>query len=125
MRLHQIYAPLTRQGHEVILYACAFPGGEKEERVDGIEVHRLGNDLTFAPRCTFGLRGWVKKHQPDIVVEELNNLPFYSPVIYKGPLMVQMAHLWRTSIFKEASFPVAFVVWFFEQTIGWFYKNKM
>ncbi len=123
MRLHQIYSPLTQQGHEVVLYSCAFPGCRKWEDVDGIEVHRLGNDLTFAPLCTLGLRRWVKKNQPDIVVEELNKLPFYSPVVYKGPLMIQMAHLWRNSIFKEASFPVAFVVWFFEQTIGWFYKN--
>ena len=123
MRLHQIYAPLTKQGHEVVLYSCAFPGCKKTENVDGIEVHRLGNDLTFAPRCTLGLRKWVKRHQPDIVVEELNKLPFYSPLVYKGPLMIQMAHLWRNSIFKEAIFPVAFVVWFFEQTIGWFYKK--
>ncbi|MEA2069278.1 MAG: glycosyltransferase family 4 protein [Verrucomicrobiota bacterium] len=123
MRLHQIYAPLTQQGHEVVLYSCAFKGCKKQETVDGIAVHRMGNDLTFAPLCTLSLRIWVKQHQPDIVVEELNKLPFYSPVVYKGPLMVQMAHLWRNSIFKEASFPVAFVVWFFEQTIGWFYKK--
>jgi len=123
MRLHQIYAPLTQQGHEVVLYSSAFSGCKKQENVDGIEVHRLGNDLTFAPLCTLNLNKWVKKYQADIVVEELNKLPFYSPLVYKGPLMVQMAHLWRNSIFKEASFPIAFVVWFFEQTIGWFYKN--
>ena len=123
MRLHQIYAPLTQQGHEVVLYSCAFPGCKKQENVDGIEVHRLGNDLTFAPLCTLNIKRWAKRHNADVVVEELNKLPFYSPVVYKGPLMIQMAHLWRNSIFKEASFPVAFVVWFFEQTIGWFYKK--
>jgi glycosyltransferase involved in cell wall biosynthesis len=123
MRLHQIYAPLTEQGHEVVLYSCAFPGCEKQENVDGIEIHRLGNDLIFAPLCTVNLKRWVKRHNADIVVEELNKLPFYSPLVYKGPLMIQMAHLWRNSIFKEAIFPVAVVVWFFEQTIGWLYKK--
>lgn len=123
MRLHQIYAPLTQQGHEVVLYSCAFPGCKKQESLDGIEVYRLGNDLSFAPLCTLNLKRWVKRHHSDIVVEELNKLPFYSPLVYKGPLMVQMAHLWRKSIFKEALFPIAFVVWFFEQTIGWFYKK--
>lgn len=123
MRLHRIYAPLTTQGHEVFLYSCAFKGCKREEVIDGIHVKRRGNDLLFAPLCTLSLRTWVRTHQPDIVVEELNKLPFYSPVVYKGPLMVQMAHLWRNSIFKEACLPVALVVWFFEQTIGWFYKN--
>ena len=75
MRLHQIYAPLTQQGHEVVLYSCAFPGCAKTENVDGIEVRRLGNDLTFAPLCTLNLKRWAKKHRADIVVEELNKLP--------------------------------------------------
>ena len=123
MRLHHVYAPLTRQGHEVILYACAFPGCEKQEQIDGIEVHRLGNDFTFSFLCMMKLRGWVKKHKPDVVVEDLNKLPFYSPVVYKGPLVIQMHHLWRSSIFKETIFPMALFIWLSEESIRWIYRK--
>ena len=122
-RLQQVYAPLTKQGHEVILYCCAFSGGEPQDNIDGIEVHRLGNDATFSFLCALKLRGWVNKHQPDVVVEDFNKLPFYSPLVYKGPLVIQMHHLWRGSIFREASLPVALLVWLSEEMIRWVYRK--
>jgi len=69
------------------------------------------------------LRGWVKKHQPDVVVEDLNKLPFYSPLVYKGPLVIQMHHLWRSSIFRETNFPMAFFIWFSEEMIRFVYRK--
>ena len=39
------------------------------------------------------LRKWVNLHKPDVVIEDLNKLPFYSPIVYKGPLLIQMHHL--------------------------------
>ena len=122
-RLQQVYAPLVRQGHEVVLYSCAFPGCDPVDHIDGIEVHRLGNDLTFSFLCMFKLRGWVRKHAPDIVVEDLNKLPFYSPLVYNGPLVIQMHHLWRTSIFRETFFPMAFFIWASEEMIRFIYRK--
>ena len=123
VRLQYVYAPLTQQGHQVILYSCAFPGCEQRDNIDGIEVHRIGNDATFSFICAFKLRSWVKEHQPDVVVEDFNKLPFYSPLAYKGPLVIQMHHLWRASIFREAAFPVAFLVWMSEEMIRWVYRR--
>lgn len=122
-RLQQVYAPLVRQGHEVILYSCAFPACAPQETIDGIEVHRLGNDVTFSFLCMMKLRGWVKLHRPDVVVEDLNKLPFYSPIVYRGPLVIQMHHLWRSSIFREAFFPMALFIWLSEEMIRWVYRR--
>lgn len=122
-RLQHVYAPLARQGHEVVLYSCAFPGCEPDDTIDGIEVHRLGNDFTFSFLCMLKLRGWVEKHRPDIVVEDLNKLPFYSPIVYKGPLIIQMHHLWSSSIFREAFFPMALFIWLSEEMIRFVYRT--
>jgi glycosyltransferase involved in cell wall biosynthesis len=59
-----------------------------------------------------------------LVVEDLNKLPLFTPFLIKKPVVVQMHHLWRGSIFHEASFPVAFVVWAFERMIPWFYRKQ-
>ena len=69
------------------------------------------------------LKGWVKKHKPDVVVEDLNKLPFYSPLVYKGPLVIQMHHLWRTSIFRETVFPMALFIWLSEEMIRFAYRK--
>ncbi len=122
-RLQHVYAPLTKQGHEVVLYSCAFPGCKPRADIDGIQVHRLGNDFTFSFLCMLKLRGWVKQYQSDVVVEDLNKLPFYSPLVYKGTLIIQMHHLWRGSIFKETLFPLALFIWLSEETIRWVYRK--
>lgn len=122
-RLQQVYAPLTRQGHEVVLYSCAFPGCKPSENIEGIEVHRLGNDYTFSFLCTLKLRKWVRQHKPDVVVEDLNKLPFYSPLVYKGPLLIQMHHLWRSSIFRETNFPMALFIRASEEMIRLVYRR--
>ena len=122
-RLQHVYAPMVRMGHEVILYSCAFPGCEADDCIDGVEVHRLGNDYTFSFLCMLKLKGWVKKHKPDVVIEDLNKLPFYSPLVYKGPLVIQMHHLWRSSIFRETVFPMAFFIWASEEMIRFIYRK--
>ena len=69
------------------------------------------------------LSKWVKNYSIDVVVEDLNKLPFYTPLIYRGPLLIQMHHLWGKSIFKETVWPIALLVWIAEQSIGWFYRK--
>ena len=123
VRLHEVYTPLVKQGHNIILYCCSFNNAPKYECINGIEVYRLGNDYTFSFLCMVNLNKWVKKHQADIVIEDLNKIPFYSPLFYNGPLIIQMHHLWKKSIFKEAFFLVACLIWLTEKTIPWIYKN--
>ena len=122
-RLQNVYAPLVEKGHEVILYSCAFKNCSKNAIINGIRVYRIGNDWTFAFQCMLNIRKWVKQHKPDIVVEDLNKLPFYTPLFYKGPLVVQMHHLWRRSIFRETIWPIALIVWITELSIKWAYKD--
>ncbi len=122
-RLQRVYAPLVAAGHEVVLFCCGFKGGARTDVIEGIRVFRVGNDWTFAGLCLLRLRGWVAEHAPDVVVEDLNKLPFYSPLVYRGPLVVQMHHLWRGSIFREAAWPIALGVWLAEESIRWVYRG--
>ena len=124
-RLQQVYAPLVRAGHKVVLYSCAFPGASRTDSIDGIRVFRVGNDWTFAWLCALNLRRWVREHRPDVVVEDLNKLPFYSPLVYRGPLVVQMHHLWRGSIFREVAWPIAGLIWLAEKSIRWVYRDSV
>ena len=123
VRLHEVYSPLTKQGHKVILFSSLFKNAKKNDFIDGINISRLGNDFTFSFLCMINLSKWVKNYSIDVVVEDLNKLPFYSPLVYKGPLIIQMHHLWKKSIFHEASFFVALSIWLSEKSISWVYKN--
>lgn len=111
-------------GHKVVLLTTSFPGAESREVVDGIQVVRQGGDLLFQWTVARNIKDLDREFNFDIVVEDLNKLPVFAPYLLKKPVLVQMHHLWRNSIFSEASFPVALGVWFFERIIPVFYRKQ-
>lgn len=122
--LHRIFSRIVGMGHQVVLLTTAFAGAQEREIVDGIQVVRKGGDLLFQLTVAKNLKALDREFHFDVVVEDLNKLPVFTPQLTKKPVLVQMHHLWRKSIFAEACFPVAFGVWLFETIIPWFYKCK-
>jgi len=123
VHLHRIFGKLTELGHEVVLFTTSYKGAADIETVDGIRVVRCGSDAFFQVNVFFKIPKLIKELKPDIVVEDLNKLPLFSPYITKIPKLIQIHHLWKSSIFKEASFPVAFAVWLGEKLIPRVYKK--
>lgn len=124
VRLHRVYEPIVTAGHKVFLITSRFEGAAETEILNGIEVHRLGNDATFAPLCFWRLPGWIKQFSIDVVVEDFNKLPLLLPWRTRRPLLIQMHHLWKGSIFHEASFVMALIVWLGEQTLRLVYRRE-
>ena len=122
--LHRIFSKIVEMGHEVVLFTTAFSGAKEREFVDGIQVIRKGGDLMFQFTVALNLKKLDREFNFDVVVEDLNKLPVFAHWFVRKPLLVQMHHLWRKSIFAEAAFPVAFGVWFFERIIPFFYRTQ-
>ena len=122
--LHRIFSKIVEMGHEVVLFTTSFPGAKEREVVDGIQVIRKGGDLMFQLTVAMNLKKLDREFNFDVVVEDLNKLPVFAHWFVRKPLLVQMHHLWRKSIFSEAIFPIAFMVWFFERIIPFFYRSQ-
>jgi len=123
VHLHKIFGKLAEWGHSVTLFTTSYENAPGEEIIDGIQVIRYGGDFLFPLNCILKVPKIIKEFEPDIVYEDLNKLPLFSPYITKGPKLIQILHLWKGSIFKEASFPVALGVWLGEKIIPFVYKN--
>lgn len=123
VRLHEIYSRLVENGHEVTLIASGFPGGLSEEWVTGLRVLRRGTDVTHLYCAWKELRQQIKQVHYDVVVEDLNKLPYLSPLFHSRPRWIQMHHLWGASIFRESSKLAALVVWASEKCIPLFYRK--
>jgi glycosyltransferase involved in cell wall biosynthesis len=122
--LHRIFSKIVEMGHEVVLFTTSFPGAKEREVVDGIQVIRKGGDLMFQLTVAANLNKLDREFNFDVVVEDLNKLPVFAHWFVHKPLLVQMHHLWRKSIFAEAAFPIAFGVWLFERIIPLFYRTQ-
>jgi glycosyltransferase involved in cell wall biosynthesis len=121
--LHRIFGKLTELGHSVALFTTSYEGAKENETIDGIKITRCGSDAFFQFNVIFKVPKLIKKFKPNIIVEDLNKLPLFSPYITKIPKLIQIHHLWKFSIFKEAFFPIAFAVWLGEKIIPFVYKK--
>ncbi|MGW8267266.1 MAG: glycosyltransferase family 4 protein [Longimicrobiales bacterium] len=123
IHLHEIFGRLTRWGHEVHLLTSGFQGAETREEVDGIRVQRVGTRMSFglvAPRYirrSLGAGGF------DIVVEDLNKVPVFTPLLTETPVILLVHHLFGGTAFQEASLPVVTATWLLEKTIPRVYQG--
>jgi glycosyltransferase involved in cell wall biosynthesis len=123
VHLHKIFGKLTELGHEVTLFTTSYNNAQNSEVIDGIQIIRFGSDAFFQINVLRKVPKIIKEFNPDVVVEDLNKLPLFSPFITKIPKLIQIHHLWKSSIFREASFPVALAVWLGERIIPFVYKK--
>jgi glycosyltransferase involved in cell wall biosynthesis len=96
--------------HDVTWFTSRADGQPAEEQIDGVRVVRRGSEVTtrfFAPE--FGRAGrW------DVVVEEINTLPYFSSVWAHVPTVLFIPQLARDVWWYEAPKTLAWLGWLAE-----------
>ncbi|HEY3279788.1 MAG TPA: glycosyltransferase family 4 protein [Gemmatimonadales bacterium] len=123
IHLHQLFGRLARSGHEVSLIASGWPGSAPRAGLDGIQVQRVGGRHSFAVHARGAVRRALAERPYDVVVEDINKLPLFLPTLTRLPLVAIVPHLFGTTAFAEASWPVAAVVWAAERPVPWVYRR--
>ncbi len=123
VHLHEIFKRIAAKGHNITLFVCEFEGCLKEEVVDGIKVIRRGSRSLF----NFGVRKYYKQHFEnqdfDIVIDDINKIPFYTPLFVKKPLLAISHHFFGRSIFRETNVIAGAYVYIAEKLIDFIYKK--
>ncbi|MGD8726768.1 MAG: glycosyltransferase family 4 protein [Gemmatimonadales bacterium] len=119
----EIFRRLVERGHVVRLVASGWRGAEPEVTIDGLAVQRVGGRHTFALKGRGAVRRELQRGQYDVVVEDINKLPLFLPTLTRLPVYVIIPHLFGTTAFQEASWPMASVVWLAEQPIPVIYRG--
>lgn len=122
--LHHILAGAVRRGWQVDLCCADYPGGGPRGRIDGIEVHRRGHwavaNFTVPPL----VRRLLRENRYDLVVEDINKVPFYTP-LYAGrvPVVAVVPHLFGATVYREANPLVATYVYAAEGLVPRVYRR--
>ena len=115
---HEIAKRLADQGHEIVLVASRPNGLPQEETIGGYQVIRAGGKYTVylkARRVYEKLRqqGW----RPDTVIDEVNTIPFMTPLYADEPIVMLVHQLcrdcWRYAVHPLAQLPG----WWLEKTL--------
>lgn len=120
----EIFKRIVQMGHSVTQLAVSYPNSLNEEVVDGIKIIRFGTKNTFNFAVYRELPHLVRENHYDIVIDDLNKIPFFSPWLTNKPVLALMMHLFRTSIFHEVFLPFASYVYLMESLIPLCYKKN-
>ncbi|MCZ6464201.1 MAG: glycosyltransferase family 4 protein, partial [Proteobacteria bacterium] len=120
----EIFRRLTERGYEVTQLACRFGDVPPRERLDGMDVHRIGRLPFYYPRVAFRCARETEAGHYDVVVECLNKVPFYSPVYSRVPVLALCHHLFGEVAFQQVAFPIAATVWMAERFVPWVYRGR-
>ncbi|MEX0602980.1 MAG: glycosyltransferase family 4 protein, partial [Bacteroidota bacterium] len=110
VHLHEIFRRLAARGHHVTLFCSSFPGALPEETLDGIRIIRQGSRNVFNLVVPPRYRSQFRHEGFDVVVDDINKIPFYTPFFVREPLVGILHHLFGKSIFLEAPVPAAVYV---------------
>lgn len=123
VHFHEIFKRIVALGHKVTLLACLYDGAQNEEIVDGIRILRRGKRDTFNFIVKSFYKEIASQEKFDIVIDDINKIPFYTPIYVKEPLLAISHHFFGTSIYREANFIAGTYVVFAEWLMNFVYKK--
>ena len=124
VHLHETFSRIAAWGNEVTLLCSLFPGAAESERIDGIDVIRLGGKWTFNLTAPWYYRRRLAHRSFDVVIEDINKIPALMPWFLNGPpLMVLLHHLFGTTFYREINPVLATYLYFMERLIPRVYRR--
>ncbi len=117
VHLHEILSYLVRWGSSVTQISAGFPGCEPEDRIDGIRVLRRGRWYDANLVLPLFARRHLRHNTYDVVIEDINKLPFFMPLYTRIPVVPVIPHLFGTTAFRETNWAIASYVYLLERFI--------
>jgi glycosyltransferase involved in cell wall biosynthesis len=96
---------LVEAGSEVEWFTASFPGASAEEVVNGVRIVRGGRQWTVHMHAFRRYRGRLRGHF-DLVIDEINTIPFFTPLWAGIPTCVMIWQLAKEVWWYESRFPV-------------------
>ena len=123
LHLREIFSRLVARGHRVDLLCSSWNDAPPRVTLEGISVHRIGTRTSypFLVRRYFDRN--LRTNNYDVVIEDLNKVPLYTPMWGVPKLVALVHHLFGATVFREAPAPLAAAVWLSERPLGMLYRN--
>lgn len=102
---HEVARRLVLAGHDVTWFTSRPRGAPAYERIDGVGIVRRGTELT----TRFAALAFARRRAFDVVVEQINTLPYFAPVWARAPTVLWVNQLAREVWWYEAPWPLAAV----------------
>ena len=111
-------------GWDVDLVCSGYQGAPAKDVIDGVNIHRHGHWAVANFILPPVVRRLLKTGGYDLLVEDINKIPFYTP-LYRGdtPLVAIVPHLFGKTVYREANPLTATYVYGAESLIPRIYRD--
>lgn len=123
LHLFEILRRCVRDGDRVVWLAERFPGSAAEDAIEGIEVHRAGSWYNAHLALGSLYRRRFRGERFDLVLEDINKVPFFTPLFAGVPVLAVVPHLFGAAVFREAPPAVGLLVWAHESILPLVYRK--
>jgi len=124
VHLEELLRRLVSYGHSVTLFCSGYEDCPAEETVEGIRIIRRGNRYNFNLIAPFHLRKITRLEKFDVLIEDINKIPFYTPLYLDLKTLVVVPHLFATTVFHEINFVLGTYIYLAEKPLVAVYKGR-
>lgn len=124
VHLEELLQRLVQKGHDVTLFCSGWDNCSPEETIEGVKIIRRGSRSTFNLIAPKHLRKLVKENNYDLLIEDINKIPFYTPLYLDIKTLVVIPHLFATTVFHEINFVIGTYIYLAEKPLVTIYKGK-
>lgn len=114
---------LVNKGYEVVFVVAGFKGCKREETIHGYKILRIANKWTIYLFAFFyyikNLKDWA-----DLVIDEVNTIPFFAKLYVKEKNILFVPQLCREIWFYEMFFPLNILGYLLEPLYLWLLSNR-
>ena len=121
--LHQIGKRLAAR-HRVHFYCRQYRGSSRTDEIDGLRITRRGGSFSLYLYFIFDYLFSLRREGFDIVVDDINGVPFFTPLFVRRPKVAIIHHIvGREIFFRELPFPLSLVGLVAEKMIPFIYRR--
>lgn len=122
--LHHLLAGAVAAGHEVELVCSAYAGAPADDTRDGVRIRRRGDWRVANLVLPWVVRRRLRARPWDLLVEDINKIPFYTPLYAGGvPVVAVVPHLFGRTVYRETNPLAATYVWAGEWPLARVYRD--
>jgi len=125
VHLTEIFARFVERGDTVLMVSSGFPGSAAEDEYRGMKIFRTGSRETFNLAAPKLIRALVRQYKVDLVVEDINKVPLFTPLYVSCPVFVIIPHLFGSAVFRESNAVLASYVYLMERPIPLVYRRSV
>ncbi len=124
VHLEELLRRLVSYGHSVTLFCSGYPHCKPEETIEGIRIIRRGNRYNFNLIAPGHLKRLARENRFDLLIEDINKIPFYTPLYLNLRTLVVIPHLFATTVFHEINPVLASYIFLAERPVVYVYKGR-